>query len=133
LAATACGCGKTQAPATSIAASEGSVTAGEAALKSGDFKLADKEFSSALNRGSLLPDLVEKAKLGQVRARIGLGDYSGAEAGLKSLETEAAELDQVWVVRGELCLKQGDMPAASVAYQRARELNPDIVLPDALK
>ena len=109
------------------------MTRGEAALRGGDFKSAEKEFASALARGSLLPDLVEKAKLGQIRARVGLGDFSGAEAGLKSLETEAAELDQVWVVRGELCLKQGDMPAARVAYQRARELNPAIALPDALK
>lgn len=133
LAMSFCGCSGSQAPASSVAEGEVSVEQGAEALTNGDFANADKVFTNALNRGTLLPDLVEKAKIGRAKARIGLGDFAGADADLKSLEAGAAEMDQVWAVRGDLRLKQGDMAGAKEAYQHALELNPEIALPEGLK
>lgn len=106
-----------------------SVEQGEVALKSGDFAKADKVFTIALSRGTLLPDLVEKAKVGRARARIGQGNFTGAKADLDSLAQGAAAMDQVWVVRGEMLLKEGDKAGAKNAYVEAKNLNPSIVIP----
>jgi Tfp pilus assembly protein PilF len=124
-----CGCSSSQAPASSVAEAEVSVEQGEVALKSGDFAKADKVFTIALSRGTLLPDLVEKAKVGRARARIGQGNFTGAKADLDSLAQGAAAMDQVWVVRGEMLLKEGDKAGAKNAYVEAKNLNPSIVIP----
>lgn len=126
------GCGINAASETQIAGSEGALGRGTAAFDQKDYVTAEKELALAIQSGGLQADLAEMAIRTRARSLIELERFDEAELLLAELEQGAAELDQIWVIRCELALKQGNREAAKSALDEAKKLNPKIKPPAGL-
>ena len=125
------GCGG-GASSSTVASSEGSVTKGLEAADKEDWAAAETELSAAIANGALQPDMSEKAMLNLAKARIALGKLDDAAKDIAQLEQGAAEMDQVWLVKCALAIKQGDSAKAKSAFAEAKKLNPDVKAPPGL-
>lgn len=126
------GCGSNAASEAQIAGSEGAYGRGTAAFEQKDYVTAEENLALAVQSGGLQPDLTEMAQRTRARCLIELDRIDEAELVLAELEQGAAELDQVWLIRAELALKQGDRDAAKSAMEEARKLNSKVKPPAGL-
>lgn len=97
--------------------------------ESKDFDEAEKQLTIALTETTLHIDQLETAFLMRARVRIELDRLDEAAEDLDLLEQGAANMDDVWIVRGELYQKQGDADAAKLAFQEAKKINPKAAVP----
>ena len=126
------GCGGGGASTSNVASSEGSVTKGLEAAEKADWAAAETELSAAIAGGALQPDMAEKAMLNLAKARIELGKLDEAAKDIAQLEQGAAEMDQVWLVKCALAIKQGDSAGAKTAFAEAKKLNSGVKAPPGL-
>jgi hypothetical protein len=119
------GCGGTTSP-DQIQTVEGALDRGLEAIEAADWSTADAELTLAIEEGGLNPDLIEAAYLGRARARIELDDLSAADEDLNTIAENAAAMDQVWLLRGQLAERRGDQAGMTAAYGTAKKLNKNI-------
>lgn len=124
------GCGGSAS--SNVSSGEGSVTKGLEAIEKADWAAAETELSAAIADGALQPDMSEKAMLSLAKARIELGKLDDAAKDIAQLEQGAAEMDQVWLVKCALAIKQGDSAKAKSAFAEAKKHNPDVTAPAGL-
>ncbi len=93
---------------------------GELALAAGDFRSAAESYERARSGGDDDPLLC--ARLADARDR--LGDRAGAEHALADGEHLDAHAEIVWLVRGEIAERHGELDAAIDAFERAHAAEP---------
>lgn len=121
---TLAGCSKTQMPASQLRNAETAYSEAVEALQNNDYASALEWFNAAIEETGLNPDLYADALLRSAECHIELGNLDEATAVLDSLEANAPELDQLYLVRCKLYAKQGDSAKARAAFDAARAINP---------
>lgn len=128
----AAGCGMSAGPSRSEISANTAATDGLAALASKDWQKAEELLTKAINSQSLGPDQYEEVMLGRVRARLELGEHTKAADDLTPLEFQAAAMDQVWLLKCELALRENQMEIAKEAYANGLKVNPKLPKPEGL-
>lgn len=126
------GCGPSAGPTRAGLSANAARTEGLAALEKKDWQQADELLTQAIDAKVLGPDEYETVMLGRVRARMELGEYARARDDLTPLEFQAAAMDQVWMLKCELALRQNQLVIAQEAFANARKINPKLPKPDGL-
>lgn len=126
------GCGQSTGPSRTGISATTAAAEGLAALEKKEWKAADESFSKAIDAKILPPDQYEEALLGRARARTELGEYAAAADDLTQLEFQAAAMDQVWLLKCALALRQNHQEAAREAYEKALKINPKLPKPEGL-
>ncbi|MEY3458599.1 MAG: hypothetical protein RL215_1756 [Planctomycetota bacterium] len=126
------GCGGQSASPTQFSSAEAAYENARVSFEKQDYATAENAVKTALESGTLPPDLVESSLLLRARSLTQLGKLPEAEAELQQLQNTAANLDQVWLAVAELKMKQNIPMAAREAVQQARKINPRIAIPPGL-
>ena len=126
------GCSSPAASSSQFSSAEAAFEAARVAFEKQDYTTAEASIKTALEAGTLQPDLVESALLLRARSYIQLGKLPEAESELQQLQANAANLDQVWLAIAELKLKQNNPTSARDAVREARKANPRIPIPPNL-
>jgi predicted Zn-dependent protease len=134
LAIPAASCGRnTGVPTAAGISATLAKTDGFVALEKEDWQTAETLLTQALDAKILSGDQYEETLIGRAKARIELGNFDEAEEDLEPLEAQAAAMDQVWMLKCNLAIRQNDAPAAQKAYAEAKKLNPSLPKPADLK
>jgi tetratricopeptide (TPR) repeat protein len=126
------GCGSQSAAPGQFSSAEAAFEKARVAFDQQDYGGAENAVNTALESGTLPPDLVESSLLLRARSLTQLGKLPEAEAELQQLQNNAANLDQVWLAVAELKMKQNIPMAARDAVQQARKINPRVTIPPGL-
>ncbi len=126
----ACGCdGQTVAPATALKA-QSAYDAGLEAFTGGNYGNALTDFNTAIESPGLTPDLLVDALLKRAQCHAEAGAFDAALADISQAEIGATELDQLHFVRGSVLNKKGDAQAAQAEFEKARQINPGLNIPE---
>jgi predicted Zn-dependent protease len=134
LAVAVTGCGRnTGVPTAAGISATTAMNDGFAALEGKDWQTAESLLTQALDAKILSGDQYEETLIGRARARIELGNLDEAAEDLEPLEAQAAAMDQVWMLKCDLAIRQNDMPTAQKAFVEAKKLNSTLLKPADLK
>lgn len=101
------------------------VQAGNAALAGGDPGRARGFLDAALARGELAGDMAGEAYLDRARARVALGDMTGARNDLDQAVMLVPADPLGWLLSATLARKMGDLPRARTDIAEAFKRSPD--------
>lgn len=125
------GCGSDPTK-TITQSSENAFHDGMQAFEKKQYEDASIRFDGALKNGGLNPDLVGQALLARAKCSIELGKLDAAAQDLEQARTSPSPPEEVLVLRAELANKQGDRDKARALIDKARKLNPAVIVPDTL-
>ncbi len=124
------GCGSGQMKSTDIAASTQTFDDAVAKLSAKDYAGAKELAEAGLKSGGLSADQASELLLVLVEAAIGAGELDLADAKLAEAESVANDMARVFVLKGLLARKRGDQAKAQTAFDQARSLDPNILIPN---
>jgi tetratricopeptide (TPR) repeat protein len=77
----------------------------------------------------LNPDLISEAYVIRARCHAELGNLEKADADMNEAEKGAGDLAQLLLVHGIIAKKKGDSSKAESSFSRAKEIDPNIKIP----
>jgi tetratricopeptide (TPR) repeat protein len=120
------GCGSSAERAGSRESAAESYNTATTAFENKDFAAAAEQFTAAIDARGLNPDQYADAFLKRAVANATLANYDAAHADLDMLERGAPNLDEVYAARAFVLLKQGKRTEAQAAFNKAKQINPQV-------
>ncbi len=96
----------------------------------GDYPAAYDLVQKIEKKGSVTSHRMIDYLLVKAKAEIETGHFEEARSTLELLEQGISEMLPVYLLRGELALKQGDSVGARQQFTLAKQLNPSVKTPD---
>lgn len=123
------GCSRT-VPAAKVMNAQAEMDSGLKAMESKMFADAIPHFTAAIDSTLLDGEMLGEAWLSRARCYAETGQFELAEGDLAACEqSPVAGSAQEMIVRGILYRKQGKASESDEAFSKARELEPEIVIP----
>jgi tetratricopeptide (TPR) repeat protein len=124
------GCGRKEIPKDIVSVAEGSYQDAVTMVGNKAYAEALSLLDKALGEGGgLNPDLVSEAYVLRARCHAELGNLDKADADMIEAEKGAGDLAQLLLVQGIIAKKKGDSAAAETSFSKAKELDPNIKIP----
>ena len=124
------GCGRKEIPKDIVSGAEGSYQEAVTLVANNAFAEALPLLDKALGEGGgLNPDLISEAYVMRARCHAELGNLDKADADVNEAEKGAGDLAQLLLVHGIIANKRGDSAKAESSFSRAKEIDPNIKIP----
>ncbi len=126
------GCSRSSAQVAAIQSGEQSYHLGRKAYERNNYESAARYFSEAVGWQGLNADLAAEATLLRAKSYIKLGRLEEAMRDLNDARNSPVPQDEVLLAKAEIAVLQKDLPRARSLYEKARKVNPAVVVPNSM-